>query len=541
MKITILNSTPCRSRTALVLGLSLLSACAAAPPVITLPPPPPVAQTPPPPPPPPTTPDAEFRHAAPAPGETRAWSAPAVTEFRLANQMRVLLVEEHSMPTVTVRLVARRAGSESNPANRSGLASLTGLLLEGGTQRRNAIQLSDEFESIGAEHAVNVEFDTAAVSVRVLSAHVNRALDLLADMVQNPAFPQDELDRQRGRRVNQVAQEADSPSQVASHVTARVLFGNNSSYGYTQTGTAAALQAITRTDVQNFWRQYYAPSECALVVVGDVTRATLEPELQRLWGRWNPRTPRIRPLTAPTVVNAARRVVVVNRPNTPQATVVVAHAGVARNSPDYAPLLVMNTILGGMFSSRINLNLREAHAWTYGARSAFAFRHHGGPFVAGGQIRTPHAVDAVREIFSEINRMRTTDVTADELAAAQARLADSLPAAFEGTEQASGAVASIFVHGLPLDEFQTLVSRVRAVTVADVHRVAERYLTPNLARVIFVGDRNVISQNVATLELGEIEDRTPFAEPVANSGSTAAPGSAATPAATPATRPAARP
>jgi predicted Zn-dependent peptidase len=185
---------------------------------------------------------------------------------------------------------------------------------------------------------------------------------------------------------------------------------------------------------------------------------------------------------------------------------------VARTSRDYVPLLVMNTILGGMFSSRINLNLREAHAYTYGARSSFAWRRGAGPFTIGGAIAAPSTAPAVQEIFNELRRIRDTVVTDEELLAAKARLTESLPARFETGEQTAAAVADLFVYGLPLDEYATLTARVNAITPAEVQRVARQYLDVDHARVVVVGDATLVAPGLEALGLGNLALRDAWGE-----------------------------
>jgi predicted Zn-dependent peptidase len=211
---------------------------------------------------------------------------------------------------------------------------------------------------------------------------------------------------------------------------------------------------------------------------------------------------------------------------------------VARSSRDYAAIVVMNAILGGMFSSRINLNLRERHAYTYGAGSAFQFRHGAGPFSIGGAIVTDHTADAVHEILEELNRIRTSDVTADELSLAKARITESLPSRFETTDQTASAVADVFAYNLPLDEYATITQRINAVTAADVRRVAQQYLDPDRARVIVVGDRDTVEPGLRNLHIGEIEIRDVHAEPVhaAAAGSSASPAPGGRPASSEAPR-----
>jgi predicted Zn-dependent peptidase len=501
---------------------------AVAPPVAPVVPPPPVRAE---------TPDAPFRAQAPAPGPTRPFTPPRIERFRLANGLEVLLVERHDLPIVVTQFVSRRGGDDL-PVDRAGLASLVGVLLEQGTTSRNALELSDTLAALGAEHGTWMEWDSGGAFIKVLASNVEPALTLLADIVQNPRFAEDELERARARRLAALRQQRDVPAAIGSIVSARSVYGATHPYSRTLIGTENAVRAITRADVVCFYRTHFVPADGAVVVVGDVTRAVLTPLLERTFATWRARAPRPRPVPAPPRLESSGRVVLVDRPGAPQSQVVVTHAGVPRSSRDYIPLVVMNTILGGMFSSRINLNLREAHAYTYGARSGFSFRHGPGPFTIGGAISVANTAPAVQEIFNELRRMRTTDVTDAELAAAKARLTESLPARFETAEQTASAIAELFVYGLPLDEYETFTQRVNAVTAADVRRVAERYLDPDHARVVVVGDRATVESGLRALNLGDVElrdewgDRPAASEPAAPppaAGTTATPPASAAP------------
>lgn len=470
----------------------------------------------------------EFRANAPEAGATPAFVAPRVTRFRLANGLSVYLAERHEFPVVSVSYVSRLGGDDVAPAN-AGLASITASMLDLGTTTHDAMALSDAFAALGADHGAMAGWNEAGVSVKVLTMHVGAAVELLAEEVQHPAFAQAEFDRLKGRRLAALQQELDTPRVVAGNVAARVLYGDAHPFGRPMMGTEASLNALTVDSVRGYYAAHYRPESGAIVVAGDVTAAVLRPLLERTFGTWRPaRAARVAPVPrAPAMAANAPRFVVVDRSGAPQSHVLVVEQGPPRSSRDYIPLVVANTILGGMFSSRINLNLRERHSYTYGARSGFSFRRAGGPFVIGGAIQAQSTGPAVHEIFEELERMRNSNVTAEELAAAQARVAETLPARFETAEETAGSVGELFLFGLPDNEYATLAQRIRAVTAADVRRVANAYLHPATARVVIVGDRGRIEPQLRELNLGAIEYRTPRGEVVP----AAAPQPATTPAA----------
>jgi zinc protease len=470
----------------------------------------------------PETPDAPFRAEAPAPGQTPAFTPPRIETFNLANGIKVMLVERHDLPIVVAQYITRRGGDDA-PVAQAGLASLVGTLLETGTRTRNALQLSDEFAALGAEHATMMLWDSGGGFIKVLATHFEPALALLADVIQNPAFAPDEIERARALRLASLQQELDMPRMIAANVAARAVYGDTHPYGRALTGNEAAIRAITRPMIEAFYRSHFVPSDGAMVVVGDITRASLTPMLERTFGSWHARAPAPRHVAEPPhLAPGEARIVLVDRPRAAQSAVSVAHVGVPRSSPDYAAIVVMNTILGGMFSSRINLNLREAHSYTYGAGSIFAFRHGAGPFGAGGAIVTAATGPAIHEILGELARMRSENVTDAELALAKARITESLPARFETDDQTATAVSELFTFSLPMDEYATIAQRVHAVTAADVRRVAEHFLDPDHARIVVVGDRAVVEPQLRELNLGPIEIRDPHGERIPGTPGTAA-------------------
>jgi zinc protease len=262
-----------------------------------------------------------------------------------------------------------------------------------------------------------------------------------------------------------------------------------------------------------FWHRAYVPGNSALVVAGDITESEARSLAEKYLGRWEGKPSLERP--GPPQAVTTRRVVIVDKPGSPQTMLYIGHVGIARANPDYTAVDVMNTALGGLFSSRINLNLREQHGYTYGASSAFAARRGPGPFLVGTSVRTDVTAPAVREILGELERMRTGPVTADEISMAKDSIARSLPGQFETTPQMASSIGQLFVHNLPLDYYRSFPAAVGAVTADEVQRVARKYLHPDQAAVVAVGDRAKIEAALEKLKLGQIEIRDRDGKPVA--------------------------
>jgi len=447
---------------------------------------------------------SDWRSKTPAPGPPSPLTLPVPQRFALPNGLTVLLLEQHQLPVVAANLVVL-SGSDANPPGEPGLAAFTADMLREGTTRRSALAIADDTAQIGALLTTSSTSDYSSIEVRTLTSQVDAAFDLLADVTLRPAFAPQEIERVRSARLTQLQQQRDSPNAIASRVLNAAIYGAEHPYGSIELGTRASLEKLTREQLVEFWRRGYVPGKAALVVAGDLSQAELERLASKHFGAWSGAASRSDlPALQP---RGGRRIIVVDRGQSPQTALRVGAVGVARSDPDYVPLAIMNAALGGIFTSRINLNLREKHGYTYGASSAFAFRRGPGPFTVGAGVRTDATAPAVKEIFVELERMRTEDLSADELKLARDALAQSLPGVFETTPQATRTIGNLFVYALPLDYYHLLPQWIQAVTAADVRRVAREHLHPEEMVVVAVGDSGRIAPELAGLALGSVEHR----------------------------------
>jgi zinc protease len=350
------------------------------------------------------------------------------------------------------------------------------------------------------------------VSGRSLTKNFPATLNLIADVVLQPSFPADEIERQRASRLNQLVQQRDNPGQVAAQVTAAALFGNRHPYGFTEIGTESSVKSLGRDDMVAFWKQNFVPNNAALVVAGDISMAELQALAEKAFGAWQRGTPTTPALGSPTTTKA--KVVVVDKPGSEQTQVRVATIGAPRSSPDFRPIQVMNMALGGLFSSRINLNLREAHGYTYGASSQFVFRRSAGPFQVASGIRTDVTAPAIVEILKEIRGMAEKPMTEEELRGAKTSMINSLPGAFETTLDAVGNFSNVYLYDLGLDYYTKYANEVNAVTSEQALAMAKKYLSSDRLVVIAVGDRAKIESSVRKLNLGAIERRDADGRPI---------------------------
>ncbi|HYE15821.1 MAG TPA: insulinase family protein, partial [Pyrinomonadaceae bacterium] len=436
----------------------------------------------------------------PKPGPNPKFTLPPVQRRTLSNGLEVLVVEHHELPIVNLNLVVKM-GAAGDPADQAGLASLVADMLDEGTKTRSALDISDQLAFIGASMGVGAGWDSSTASLTTLTRHLDRALDIYADVILNPAFPDKELARLRATRMTSFRQRRDDPNQIAGIVYTSLLYGKGHPYGHPLTGDEASLQAITGESVRKFYETFYRPNNSALVVVGDVKPDDITARLERAFGKWEKaHVPAVDVSAAPQPRDRTQ-IFVVDRPGSAQSVIQIGHVGVPRSNPDYFPLLVLNTMLGGQFTSRINLNLREEKGYTYGARSSFDFRRGAGPFTASAPVQTAVTKESVMELMKELRGIRgEIPVTPAELEYAKQAIIRGFPRSFETPGQIGDRLETLVTYDLPSTYFNTYIERVQAVTLEDINRVAGRYLQPERMAVVIVGDRKVIEQGLRSLD-----------------------------------------
>ena len=446
-----------------------------------------------------------WRKNAPAPGIATALRLPVPKTFTLQNGLKVYLVEDHALPIFRAELLTR-AGAEANPATRPGLAAFTARMLTEGTDRRSALQTADDVDQIGADLKSEADEDAAHATVQALSGNADPALALLGYITQHPRFAPEEVERIRQERLGAILQETDDPVQSLLRVGEKALYGDGP-YAYPPNGTAAAVKAVTRAELAGFWSSHYAPQSAALVLAGDLTESDARARAEKYFGNWRANGAAETPSVPQPPVAPARRVIIVDKPGAPQTALGAFGLGLPRTSPDYVPVTVMNCVLGGLFSSRINMNLREKNGFTYGAFSSYSFHRGVGPFLAGALVRTDVTAPAARELFSELDRIRKAPPTPAELQLAKDYQLRSLPGNFEAVKTTAKLIGDLFVYDLPIDYYRTLPAQYDSATPAAVQQAALDAVHPEQLLVVAVGDRAKIQASLEKLNLGPIELR----------------------------------
>ncbi len=427
---------------------------------------------------------------------------PAIQHFTLANGLPVVLLEKHTLPLLQVEVLVR-AGSAVDPAEKSGLASMTAAMMEEGAGSRNSLEFADAVDFLGASISAFAGWHSSGVSLHTPVAKIDSALSLFADAVLRPRFPADELERQRKERLTTLAQWHDEPSEIASILFQKTVFGASSPYGHPSLGDEKSLRSFTVDDVRRFHEQYFHPNNATIIVAGDVTRDDIRGRLETLFGAWKPAETPSTPFPDSRQVDSLS-ILLVDKPDAPQSEIIIGRLGTTRMTPDYFPLQVMNTILGGSFTSRLNQNLRETHGYTYGAGSGFDYRLHPGPFAAQAAVQTAVTDKSLTEFFRELRGI-LSPVSEDELERAKNYLTLRYPRNFESLEAIANRLSDLVVYGLPDSYFNEYASAIRKVSRNDVERVARQYIDPSRVCVVVVGDKKSIEKGIADLHLGPVK------------------------------------
>jgi predicted Zn-dependent peptidase len=445
---------------------------------------------------------APDRSKAPAPGAAPALKIPPIERRALTNGLRVWIVQMHEVPVVDVSVVVT-SGAATDPVGRFGLASFTAAMLDEGAGKYSALDLSDAVEFLGASLTTASSFDSSVMNLHVPASKLDQALPLLADVVLRPTFPQNEIDRIRKERLAALLQARDNPASVAAAGFARLVYGAGHRYGTPTMGTESSNTGITAEDMRAFYAANYQPQNAAVIVVGDVTPASVVPKLQQAFGTWKNAAVISRPVLAPVAPPAARQLYLIDKPGAAQSQIRIGGIGVSRRTPDYYVLDVLNTMLGGSFSSRLNQNLREEHGYTYGAGSAFDMRAEAGPFFATAGVQTDKTVESLTEFFKELDGMRTPP-PGDELTRVRNLLALGFPGEFETTSNMAGKLTELFVYGLEDSFFGEYVPKIEAVSAAEIERASKQYITSDRFAVVVVGDLSKIEKPIRDANFGPV-------------------------------------
>ena len=426
------------------------------------------------------------RAALPETTEPVEPATPPVADFRLDNGLRVLVVEKDGLPLVSARL-SFDAGSADEIPGKPGVAIMTAALLTQGTSTRTAPQIATEIEQLGAQIGTNPGIDFNTVFANAPTDVFPQAVTLMADLVRNPVFAAEEVERQRVQGMDSMRITLSTPGPVAALAAARVIYGD-ATYGAPTVGTLASLPSITRDDVAAFHQRRYRPSEAMLVFSGAITEAQARTLAQSAFGDWRDTNATVDSRVSPIGAPLPPRVVVIDQPGAGQAAVTVALRGISRTDADYFPLTLGNTLLGGSFTSRLNQEIRIKRGLSYGTRSSLGVRREDGLFTASAQTRNDAAVEVADLILAELTRLATTQPTDSEMTTRQAILTGAFGSSLETVDGLGSLVANLALYDLPMSELSAYAGRVRALTPEQVQAAFAEHLPTDRASLIIVGD-----------------------------------------------------
>ena len=426
-----------------------------------------------------------------------------IQHYKLSNGLPVVLLEKHEVPLVQINLVLR-AGAVDDPRDKAGRASMTADMLTEGAGSRNSLELADAIDFLGAQLDATAGYHTFGVDLFTPIAKLDSALAVMADVVLRPTFPQAELDRQVKDRLTTLLQWRDEARRLNSVMFSRTLYGDTHPYGIPMIGDERTIRGLGIDDLRAFHQEFFHPNIATLIVVGDVKAATALPKLEKAFGAWKPGT--VSPPRLPEIHQVAeRRLIIIDKPGAAQSEISVGRIGVPRATEDFYALLVMNSILGGSFTSRLNNNLREQHGYTYGAYSRFEFRVLPGPFIASSAVQTAVTDKALGEFMKELNGI-LEPIPEAEIERAKNYVALGFPGDFQTVRQIAGQLGMMVAFNLPDTFFNGFIGKILAVTRQDVERVAKKYIDPTKIDIVITGDRNQIEPGIRALTLGPITD-----------------------------------
>jgi len=438
-------------------------------------------------------------------------SLPPITTRQLPNGLKLMIVEQHELPLADFVLLVG-SGSTADPASKPGIANLVSAMLREGTTTRKSLEIADQIAFLGIRLSPTSSWESSTLSLHTPTAQLDSALALFADVALHPSFPANEFERVRKTQLTELLQLRDQGAAIASIAFPAIIYGSAHPYGAPAQGTEASVKALTTGDLQSYYQANFRPNNATLIVVGDVTPAQVEQKINALFGGWQRADiPQINYSEPPK--SGATTIYLIDKPGAAQSSFRIGEVGVPRSTQDYFALTVMNTILGGSFTSRLNQNLRETRGYTYGAGSRFDMRRAAGPFLASAEIVTAKSDSALLEFMKELNGIRQL-VPPAELSRAKRYLQLQLPGNFETTQQIAAALVPVALYGLPLDYYNNYVQNIEAVTQADVARVAQQYINPGSLAVVIVGDRKTIEAGLKATNVGPIAIRDISGQPI---------------------------
>ena len=440
---------------------------------------------------------------------------PPLQKATLSNGLKVVLAERHTAPVVNFTLMVD-SGYSADPADATGTASFAQRMLEEGTPTRDSLKIGEELESLSANFNAGTSLDYSLVSLNTLKTTMDPSLEIYADLILHPAFPQKEFQRLQKERIAGIQREKVTPQPMALRVVPTLLYGKGHPYAvpFTGSGSEEAVKKMTREDLAKFHDTWFKPNNATLLVVGDTTLEEIKPKLEKLLASWKPGD--VPQRTVPQVGEPEKDVVyLIDRPGAIQSVIFGAQLAPPQNDPDAIALQLVNGIFGGKFSARINMNLREDKHWSYGVRAVLPPAKGQRPYISISAVQTDKTKESMVELVKEYKGIAgEKPITAEELKDEQSNTTLALPGNFETVQQLSGAYGNIIQYNLPEDYYNTFTQKALALTPESANEVAKKYILPDHLIWVVVGDMSKVEAGVRELNLGEVHKIDADSNPV---------------------------
>lgn len=435
----------------------------------------------------------------------KSLSLPQLIRFELSNGLKVVLMEKHNVPLIQLNVIIK-TGTVYDPKDKDGLANLTFDMLDEGNAKKSSLEIADAIDFLGAKISTRAGQHFSGIYLHTPISKFDEALKIFGDIILKPDFPQSELNRKKKEYLTTISQWHDQPTVIANVAFNKFLFGNDHPYGKTPIGNESAIKSFTVDDLKKFYSQYFKANNAFIVAVGDIKKDDLKNKLENIFGKWQKGNLQEIKIQKPKQVEK-RIIYLIDKPNSAQSVIYIGRIGAERLTNDYNAIIVMNTILGGSFTSRLNTNLREEHGYTYGAGSRFIFKPLPGSFVASSSVQTEVTDKALSEFFKELNGI-LEPIPEEEINRAKNLEALSYPRNFQSVSDISSQIEELVEYNLPDNYFNEYVTKILNVKNDEVYAAAKKYIVPEQMIIVIVGDRAKIEDGIKQLNLGEIKNLT---------------------------------
>lgn len=435
------------------------------------------------------------RNVKPESKPTLNFSLPLIEEFILSNGLKVLHIHKNKLPLVRLNLIFD-AGSKYDPADKNGLAYLTSLAIDEGVEGLNALELSDEFDVLGSNFSIMTDNDTIQLNLQCLSEHLDKSIELFSKVVISPAFAEEEFLREKKKLLTRIIQSKDEPDYLADQIFDNIIFSSSNPYSFPVMGYEETVKSITMNDVKQHFSKFFSPSNSVLVIAGNIEKPELSVLLEKHLSSWN--TKGDKPVFTGKDSTAKKGIYFSHKDGSVQTEIRVGHISEKRNQADFFQRHLFNSILGGQFTSRINLNLREKNGYTYGAQSRFQYLKNAAYFQVATSVGSENTKDALNEILLELENIKL-GVTEDELSFAKSSLVKKFPLNFETYRQIVANITGKILFDLPDDYYDNYIHNIESVTLNQVNETANKFIYSSNLVVVLVGDKNKILDKLKEL------------------------------------------